>query len=176
MIRLLVLCTGNSARSILGEALFNALGEGRVTAVSAGSKPKGAPHPIALETLQAHGLGIDGLASKSWDVFAGPDAPQIHGVITVCDSAASEACPIWPGAPVQVHWGLPDPAYITPEPACREAFEQIFEALKRRIEAVLAAGDALSDPAVLKQALKAAHAGAPIPDFSPERVRHDDRQ
>lgn len=165
MIRILVLCTGNSARSILGEALFNALGQGRVTAISAGSKPKGEPHPIALETLQAHGLSTHGLSSKSWDVFAGPDAPQIHGVITVCDSAASEACPIWPGAPVQVHWGLPDPAYVTPEPACREAFEQTFQALKARVEAVLASPADLTDPAALKAALKAAHEGAPIPDF-----------
>lgn len=167
MIRLLVLCTGNSARSILGEALFNALGEGRVTAISAGSKPKGEPHPIALETLRRHGHVTEGLSSKSWDVFAGSDAPEIHGVITVCDSAASEACPIWPGAPVQVHWGLPDPAYVTPDAACREAFEQIYSALKARIEAVMAAEADLTDPAALKAALKAAHDGAPLPDFQP---------
>lgn len=165
MIRILVLCTGNSARSILGEALFNALGEGRISAVSAGSKPKGEPHPVALETLRSHGHSIEGLSSKSWDVFAGPDAPEIHGVITVCDSAASEACPIWPGAPVQVHWGLPDPAYVTPDAACREAFKQTYQALKARVEAVMASGTALTDPAALKSALKAAHAGAPIPHF-----------
>lgn len=167
MIRILVLCTGNSARSILGEALFSALGKGVVTAVSAGSKPKGEPHRIALETLARHGLPIEGLSSKSWDVFAEAGAPEIHGVITVCDSAASEACPIWPGVPVQVHWGLPDPAYVRPDAACREAFEQVFQALKARIEAVLAFDGDLSDPAVLKAALKAAHAGAPIPDFQP---------
>lgn len=165
MIRILVLCTGNSARSILGEALFNAIGRGVLTAVSAGSKPKGAPHRIALETLKAHGLSTDGLSSKSWDVFAGPDAPPIHGVITVCDSAASEICPIWPGAPVQVHWGLPDPAYVTPETACRAAFEDVFQALKFRVEAVMDAGKDLTDPAALRVALKAAHAGAPIPVF-----------
>lgn len=167
MIRLLVLCTGNSARSILGEALFNTLGQDRVAAFSAGSKPKGEPHPIALETLQAHGLSTKGLSSKSWEVFARPDAPEIHGVITVCDSAASEACPVWPGAPVQVHWGLPDPAHVTPETACRDAFEQIFQALKSRVEAVMAFDAGLMDPIALKAALKAAHAGAPIPDFQP---------
>lgn len=167
MIRLLVLCTGNSARSILGEALFNALGGGKVTAVSAGSQPKGKPHAIALETLARHGHATHGLSSKSWDVFAGTQAPEIHGVITVCDSAASEACPIWPGAPVQVHWGLPDPAYVTPDNACREAFEQTYQALKARVEAVMAFDSDLSDSAVLKAALKAAHAGAALPDFQP---------
>lgn len=167
MIRILVLCTGNSARSIIGEALFNALGEGRVTAISAGSKPKGEPHPIALDTLRRHGHAINGLSSKSWDVFAGTDAPEIHGVVTVCDSAASEACPIWPGAPVQVHWGLPDPAYVTPESACREAFEQTYQALEARIGAVMATDTDLTDPTALKATLKAAHDGAPLPDFQP---------
>ncbi len=167
MIRILVLCTGNSARSILGEALFNALGGGRISAISAGSQPKGEPHPIALETLSRHGHSTEGLSSKSWDVFAGPDAPEIHGVITVCDSAASEACPIWPGAPVQVHWGLPDPAYVTPDSACREAFEQTYQALKARIEAVIGAGADLTDPAALKTILKAAHEGVALPDFQP---------
>ncbi|WP_429912619.1 arsenate reductase ArsC [Glycocaulis sp.] len=167
MIRILVLCTGNSARSILGEALFNALGEGKITAVSAGSQPKGEPHPVALETLARHRLPTEGLSSKSWDVFAGNQAPEIHGVITVCDSAASETCPIWPGAPVQVHWGLPDPAYVTPDAACREAFEQTYQALKARVEAVLAFDGDLSDPAALKAALKAAHEGASLPDFQP---------
>ncbi|MCC5982224.1 MAG: arsenate reductase ArsC [Oceanicaulis sp.] len=167
MIRILVLCTGNSARSIIGEALFNALGGGRITAISAGSKPKGEPHPVALETLRSHGHSIEGLSSKSWDVFARGDAPEIHGVITVCDSAASEACPIWPGAPVQVHWGLPDPAYVTPDSACREAFEQTYQVLKARIEAVIAAEADLTDPAALKAVLKAAHEGAALPDFQP---------
>lgn len=167
MIRILVLCTGNSARSILAEALFNALGAGKIIAVSAGSQPKGEPHPMALETLARHGHSTHGLSSKSWDVFAGAGAPEIHGVITVCDSAASEACPVWPGAPVQAHWGLPDPAYVTPEAACREAFEQVFQALNARVEAVLTFDGDLSDPAVLKAALKAAHEGAPLPDFQP---------
>jgi arsenate reductase len=97
MLNILVLCTGNSARSILGEALINARGEGRVAGYSAGSTPTGQPNPLALETLAAHGLPATGYSSKSWDVFSAPDAPVLDAVITVCDSAAAEVCPIWPG-------------------------------------------------------------------------------
>lgn len=137
MLNVLVLCTGNSARSILGEALFTALGEGRIRGFSAGSFPKGEPHPLALETLQAHGRDTAGLRSKSWDEFAAPGAPEIDAVITVCDNAAAEVCPVWPGAPVKAHWGLPDPAAIADPDAARAAFEITYAELERRISALL---------------------------------------
>lgn len=139
MITLLILCTGNSARSILGETVFNALGQGRVRAVSAGSQPKNAPHPRALNTLSAHGHSTEGLASKSWDVFAEPGAPRIDAVITVCDSAAAESCPIWPGAPAKAHWGLPDPAAIDDPSAASAAFEATYQALRQHVSAFMAA-------------------------------------
>lgn len=138
MLNILILCTGNSARSILGEVLVSHLGQGRLKGYSAGSTPKGQPHPVALETLRAHGHDTTGLRSKSWDEFAAPDAPKIDAVITVCDSAAAEVCPVWPGAPVKAHWGLPDPAYIEDPAECRAAFEATYEALKARIEVLLA--------------------------------------
>ena len=154
MLNILILCTGNSARSILGEVLVTALGNGRLRGFSAGSQPKGQPHPVALETLRAHGHSTDGLCSKSWDEFAIEGAPRIDAVITVCDSAAAEVCPVWPGAPVKAHWGLPDPAYIEDDAECRAAFEATYDALSKRIGALLAAleGD---DQAALKQALLA---------------------
>ena len=152
--RVLILCTGNSARSLIGEALLNALGAGRVEAVSAGSKPRGEPHPLALETLQRHGHEISGLRSKSWDEFAGAEAPQLDAVVTVCGSAAGEACPVWPGAPARVHWGEPDPAAIEDDAQARIAFEQTYQALKTRIEAFLAGLDE-SDADTLQPALQA---------------------
>src|SRR5450432_151560 len=108
----LFICTGNSARSILAEGLMNAIGQGRFRAYSAGSHPKGAVHPLALQTLQSMGVATQGLRSKSWDEFAAPGAPPIDFVFTVCDQAAGEACPYWPGAPVTAHWGMPDPAAV----------------------------------------------------------------
>ena len=156
MTNILVLCTGNSARSILGEALLNARGGGRVRGFSAGSHPTGAPHPLALATLTAHGVPTDGLSSKSWEAFSAPDAPTLDAVITVCDSAAAETCPIWPGAPVSAHWGLPDPAAITDPEAARAAFEATYQALARRIDRLLAEAD-LGDPSALREALHAAH-------------------
>ncbi|MFY0636806.1 arsenate reductase ArsC [Maricaulis maris] len=137
MLNILVLCTGNSARSILAEALLNARGDGRISAFSAGSCPTGAPNPLALETLATHDLPTEGYRSKSWDEFAAPDAPELDAVITVCDSAAAEVCPVWPGAPVRAHWGLPDPAGIDDIDAARKAFVDTFRALDARILALL---------------------------------------
>ncbi len=134
MINVLFLCTGNSARSIIAEVLLNALGGGRFRARSAGSTPTGSVNPGALETLEKEGHPTDGLASKSWDIFSGPAAPKFDIVITVCDSAAGETCPVWNGAPVVVHWGIPDPAAAAPEEQ-RQAFDHAYDQLKRRIAA-----------------------------------------
>ena len=135
----LVLCTGNSARSILGEALFNHLGQGRVRAFSAGSQPSGKVNPVALETLEKHGVPLPpDVRSKSWDEFAAPGAPQIDYIFTVCASAAGEACPIWPGHPTTAHWGIADPAHVEPIEARRDAFEVAYQALEKRIKAFIA--------------------------------------
>jgi arsenate reductase len=135
----LFVCTGNSARSILGEALMNALGAARgFRAYSAGSHPKGAVHPLALQTLAEHRIPTDGFRSKSWDEFAKPDAPQLDFVFTVCDQAAGEACPFWPGQPMTAHWGMPDPAAVEgDDDDKRKAFRDTFITLKRRIELML---------------------------------------
>ena len=136
---ILILCTGNSARSILAEAALNHRGGGRIAAYSAGSKPKGEPHPEALALLEREGVATAGLSSKSWEVFAGPDAPAMDLVITVCDSAAAETCPVWPGAPLSAHWGVPDPVAVTaPAEAVRAAFETAYRQLGARIDAFLA--------------------------------------
>ena len=138
-INVLVLCTGNSARSILGEALFNHLGRGRVQAFSAGSQPAGQINPVALETLAKHGVPPPPDArSKSWDEFAVAGAPKLDYIFTVCASAAGEACPIWPGHPTTAHWGIADPAHVEPMEARREAFEVAYQALEKRIKAFLA--------------------------------------
>lgn len=134
----LVLCTGNSARSILAEALFNHLGGGRFKAYSAGSQPSGTVNPVALETLDRHGVPLPEARSKSWDEFAAPDAPEMDFIFTVCASAAGEACPIWPGHPSTAHWGIADPAHIEPLAARREAFETAYRQLARRIGAFVA--------------------------------------
>ncbi len=135
----LVLCTGNSARSILGEALLNHLGLGRVRAFSAGSQPSGKVNPVALETLEKHGVPLPReVRSKSWDEFAVPGAPQIDYIFTVCASAAGETCPIWPGHPTTAHWDIPDPAHVEPIEARRDAFEVAYQALEKRIKAFLA--------------------------------------
>ena len=130
----LFLCTGNSARSIMAEALLNRLGEGRFKGFSAGSFPKPAPHPYAIELLDRLGISTIGLSSKSWDVFARPGAPQMDFVFTVCDRAANEPCPVWPGQPMTAHWGLADPAAIEgTEIEKRNAFRSTYRALERRI-------------------------------------------
>lgn len=132
----LFLCTGNSARSILGEALLNHVGGGRFRAYSAGSHPKGQVNPMTLEVLAAAGISTEGLRSKAWDEFAGPDAPKMDFVFTVCDQAAGEACPIWPGQPMTAHWGIEDPAAVQgPEFKQRIAFEDALGYMRNRIAA-----------------------------------------
>lgn len=137
-LNVLFLCTGNSARSILAEALIDhpAIGRGRFRGYSAGSQPKGEPNPYAIALLRDNGYPVDGLRSKSWDEFAAPGAVPLHFVFTVCDSAANEACPYWPGQPMTAHWGLPDPAALSDDDpvAKRKAFFDKMMALRRRIE------------------------------------------
>lgn len=134
---ILVLCTGNSARSILLETILNTLSAGYVTAYSAGSKPAGKVHPDALLMLSEKGYLTDGLSSKSWDVFAEEDAPKMDLVITVCGNAAGETCPMWPGAPLRAHWGVPDPAAVVDPIERRQAFEDAYSVLKKRAIAFL---------------------------------------
>lgn len=130
----LFLCTGNSARSILAEVILNVIGGGRFKAYSAGSFPNGRVNPFAIELLQGKGLTTDGLRSKSWDEFANPGAPFLHFVFTVCDQAAAEPCPVWPGQPMTAHWGVPDPAAVAgSDDAKRKAFQDTFITLHRRI-------------------------------------------
>ncbi|MBS3929348.1 MAG: arsenate reductase ArsC [Sphingomonadales bacterium] len=139
MFSVLVLCTGNSARSILGEALFGHLGQGRIAAYSAGSKPKGVPHPGALRLLARKGIDPAQFRSKSWNEYSGPGAPQIDLAITVCGNAAGEACPVFPGAPLRAHWGLPDPADVEgSEAEVDAAFEETWRLLDMRVRAFLA--------------------------------------
>jgi len=137
MKNILILCTGNSARSILGEALFNHLGNGRLRAFSAGSQPAGQVNPVALETLAKHGIALPEARSKSWDEFAAPGAPVIDYIFTVCASAAGETCPIWPGHPTTAHWGIADPAHVEPLAARQAAFERAYQLLRQRVEAFL---------------------------------------
>ena len=135
----LFVCTGNSARSVIAEGLMTELGRGRFKAFSAGSHPKGTVHPFALKTLASHRIPTDGFRSKSWGEFAQPDAPPLHFVFTVCDQAAGEVCPVWPGQPMTAHWGMPDPAAVEGDDAVREkAFLDAFVTIKRRIELMLA--------------------------------------
>lgn len=150
---ILVLCTGNSARSILLEAILNRHGatEG-VRAFSAGSRPAGQVHPQSLRLLAERGYPTDGLRSKSWDEFAGPDAPVMDAVITVCGSAAGETCPFWPGAPVRAHWGVEDPAAASPD-AQPMAFDGAYGKLLARANAFLAARPSTMDRTQLQATL-----------------------
>lgn len=134
----LFICTGNSARSILAEGLMNQLGKGRFHAYSAGSHPNGKVNPFALDTLESFRIPTQGFRSKNWDEFAKPDAPQMDFILTVCDKAAGEVCPVWPGQPVTAHWGVADPAaFEGTDDAKRQQFRDAGITLKRRIELML---------------------------------------
>jgi arsenate reductase len=134
----LFLCTGNSARSIMAEVLLNAMGKGRFNAFSAGSHPKGQVHPFALELIRKNRLPTEGLRSKDWAEFSIPGAPRMDFVFTVCDRAAAEACPVWPGQPMTAHWGIPDPAAETGDDgARRRAFFTAYSQLAQRISIFL---------------------------------------
>ena len=151
---ILVLCTGNSARSILAEALFNALGGGRVRAFSAGSRPAGKVNPFALELLEEQGLDTAGLRSKSWDEFAAPGAPELDLVVTVCGNAAGETCPVWPGNFLRAHWGVDDPAAaVGSDDDKRAAFMKAYAALAERILMFLSLSFEDMDRAELQQHL-----------------------
>lgn len=158
----LFLCTGNSARSIMAEALLNTLGKGRFKAYSAGSHPGGTVNPFAIEKLSALTYPTDTLRSKSWDEFAVPGAPQMDFIITVCDNAAGEVCPIWPGQPISAHWGFEDPAAVEGADADkRRAFEKIFRQLSARINIFAHLPLATLDKAAIHRELKQIGAAPP---------------
>jgi protein-tyrosine-phosphatase len=151
----LFLCTGNSARSILAEVMMNHLSQGKFMAYSAGSHPRGSIHPLTLDTLQRLHLPIAGLRSKSWEEFAQPGAPQLDFVFTVCDDAAGEVCPVWPGKPMTAHWGVPDPAVFQGTEAEKRAFfRQVTLLLRRRIELFINLPIAQLDAMTLQAQLK----------------------
>jgi arsenate reductase len=150
----LFLCTGNSARSIMAEAIMNREGLGRFKGYSAGSFPKGEVHPVALHVLEMLNHDTHACRSKSWDEFAGPDAPQMDFIFTVCDNAANEVCPVWPGHPVSAHWGLPDPAAATGNEAeIHAAFQDCYRMLRNRISVFCALPFETLDMAALKTRL-----------------------
>jgi arsenate reductase len=150
----LFLCTGNSARSILAESLLNHWGHGRFRGFSAGSFPKGAVHPLALELLHRMGLPTENLRSKSWDEFAAPGAPALHFIFTVCDNAAGEACPVWPGKPITAHWGIADPAAAEGTAVEKAlAFRKAFKELESRIKLFTTIPIPWSDASELKRQL-----------------------
>jgi len=152
----LFLCTGNSARSILAESLLNTLGKGRFRGFSAGSFPKGQVHPTALELLKRMDLPYEGFRSKSWDEFAAPDAPPLDFIVTVCDNAAGEVCPVWPGKPMTAHWGIPDPAAVEGSDADKAfAFRKAFKELETRIKLFVELPIASLDAMTLREKLRA---------------------
>lgn len=152
-INVLFLCTGNSARSILAEAVLAKLGGERFRSFSAGSQPKGESHPIALEVLRDFGFPHEGFRSKSWSEFAEPGAPEIDLIITVCDNAAGETCPVWPGKPITAHWGIEDPAAVA-GPGQRAAFVNALGYMRRRIELLTALPFAALDAMALGRKLR----------------------
>lgn len=152
----LFLCTGNSARSVMGEAIMNRLGQGHFRAFSAGSHPKGEVHPYTLDLLRRFNHPVEGLRSKSWDEFAAPGAPPLDFVFTVCDSAAAEACPVWPGQPMTAHWGVPDPAAAEGKEAeKRAAFADAYGRLHNRISIFVSLPLASLDRLALQRRLDA---------------------
>ena len=152
----LFVCTHNSARSIIGEGLLNSLGRGRFRAYSAGSQPSGAVNPLALKTLERLRLQTDGYRSKDWSEFARPDAPKLDFVFTVCDTAAGETCPVWPGQPMTAHWGLPDPGSVQgSDEEKTAAFWETTVMLKRRIDLMLALPLASLDQLSLQREINA---------------------
>ncbi len=151
----LFLCTGNSARSVIAEAILNRVGQGRFRAYSAGSQPRGSVNPHTIALLQGLGYDTSGFRSKSWSEFAGFGAPEIDFVFTVCDNAAGEACPVWPGQPITAHWGVPDPAEATGTPAeIALAFKDAYRMLHERIGIFVALPIASLDPPALRARLR----------------------
>ena len=165
MMHVLFLCTGNSARSILAEAYLNSAGKGRFQVYSAGSQPAGRVNPFALELLQKNRIDTSGARSKSWDEFARPGAPKLDLVFTVCDNAAGEVCPIWPGQPITAHWGVADPAVVTGTDADkRKAFLRAFSELSTRINLLLALPmDKLDRPALKRKLDEIGKSGTETP-------------
>lgn len=162
MKNVLFLCTGNSARSMMAEALLRHWGEGVFASHSAGNQPAGTVHTLALDTLRTRGVSTEGLRSKSWDEFAYAGAPEMDLVITVCDAAANEACPMLPGAPERLHWGMPDPAAALGDAAAmRDAFATVYDKLEQRIARLVTIPFADRDPDSVRADLEAI-AAAPI--------------
>jgi arsenate reductase len=150
----LFLCTGNSARSILAEATLNHKGRGRFRAYSAGSFPTGKVNPGAIDLLERLQIPVDGYRSKSWDEFAKPGAPEFDFIITVCDNAAGEVCPVWPGKPMTAHWGVPDPAHVEGVIERAQAFREAFRVLERRIDLFMALPISTLDRLALHQQVR----------------------
>jgi len=159
----LFLCTGNSARSILAEALIERLGQGRFRGFSAGSHPKGEVHPYALDLLRHLGHDVSGFRSKDWEEFSAPDAPVMDFVFTVCDNAANEVCPVWPGQPMSAHWGVPDPAAVEgTEAEKRLAFDDAYRMLQNRIAIFVSLPIASLDRMSLQRRIEEIGEGSPV--------------
>jgi arsenate reductase len=159
--KVLFLCTGNSARSVMAEAALSRLGHGRFQAFSAGSMPAGRVNPLTIELLDKHGYRVDQFRSKSWDEFAEPGAPKMDVIVTVCDNAAGEVCPVWPGQPVGAHWSFEDPAaYIGSDEAKRARFEEIYQRIYRRIEQFAALWGNIDDATLGEKLRSLEHSGS----------------